>query len=798
MPFTLTANSVSSKVDPLHNDPACAHCGEACGGAPILLEEKPFCCEGCKMVFEILHTNNLGTYYELESRPGISLKGREKERFAWLDDPAIVEKLLDFSDDKISKVTFQLPQIHCASCIWLLENLYKLNDGIIQSKVNFLKKEAYLTFDNDSLNLRELVELLSTIGYTPAINFSDLDETAKSKIDRTFVYQLGVAGFAFGNIMLLSFPEYLGLGESVFQKWFGYLNILLSLPVVFFSGRDYLKSAWSGIKRKALNIDVPISLGIITLFGRSVFEIITHSGAGYLDSLAGLVFFLLIGKWFQQKTYHKLSFERDYKSYFPIAAAIKKNGDEITAPLDKIKIGDVVIIRHKELIPADGVLTEGDALIDYSFVTGESDPVRKKVGDKIFAGGRQMGQTVEIMLTKNVSQSYLTQLWNEDVFQKNTNTNSLNLSDRVGKYFTFTILAIAFVTLFYWISIDSAIAINAFTAVLIIACPCAIALSIPFALGNLIRLLSRQDFYLKNTLVIEDLSSIDTIVFDKTGTITDASKSGIKYEGENLSKKEKIAIKSLVHQSTHPISRLINALYGDFEVCNVEEFNEKTGVGVSGFSNGFFIEIFKEQNGTGLKIDSVRKGGYSLSNYYRKGLVGLMENWKEKFNCFLISGDNEKEKNNLKKLFYPENLYFNQSPKDKLEFIEKLQKKGKKVMMIGDGLNDAGALRQSDVGIVVTENMNNFTPACDAILQARNFNYLPNFLNLSKAGISIVKGAYLLALMYNVIGLSYAVQGLLSPVIAAILMPLSSITIVAFGVGASNWAYYRSKFKNTH
>ena len=787
MSFTIAANQTLKSAGHA-TDGACHHCGEDCGNEVVLLAAHTFCCEGCKMVFEILHTNDLGEYYNIEARPGTSLKGKTNEKYAWLDDLSIAEKLIDFADEKITKVTFHLPQIHCASCIWLLENLYKLNDGIIHSKVNFLKKEAYLTFENESLTLRKVVELLAMIGYAPVINFSNLENNKKPIADRTFFYQLGVAGFAFGNIMLLSFPEYLGLTESIFQQWFGYLNIVLSLPVVLFSGRDYLKSAWKGLQKKVLNIDVPISLGILTLFMRSIFEIITHTGAGYLDSLAGLVFFLLIGKWFQQKTYHQLSFERDYKSYFPIAATLLKNNIETSVALNQLNIGDTVIIRNKELIPADGILQNGRANIDYSFVTGESDPVQKNANEKIFAGGRQTGQAIEILLTRKVSQSYLTQLWNEVIFQKKDISSASSLSDKVGKRFTVTILSIAFSALFYWLSRDTSVAVNAFTAVLIIACPCAIALSIPFTLGNLIRLFSRQNFYLKNTQVIENLAEINTVVFDKTGTITEAAKNELKYIGEEFSEEEKSAVRSLAHQSTHPVSQQIDLFFENYKIKEVLDFAEIIGYGTSGFSNNYFIEIKKEKNGTAIKMNGKEKGFFVSSNFYRKGLNDLIATWRYKFDCYILSGDNDNEKEKLEKLFSPDKIYFNQSPMDKLSFIKNLQKQNKKVLMIGDGLNDAGALQQSDVGIVVTENMNNFTPTCDAILQANHFPKLPAFLDVSKKGIWIIYTAYFLALIYNVIGLSYAVQGTLSPVIAAILMPLSSVTIVAFGVGMSSLA----------
>ena len=785
---TIIKNSITTNT-------LCYHCGESCNDKPILLIEKPFCCEGCKMVYEILNANDLCQFYDLEEKAGISLKGKKLEQYAYLEDEKIVGQLINFSNEKISKATLHIPQIHCASCIWLLENLYKLNDGILASKVNFLKKEVYITFSNTATTFRKIVELLASIGYDPAINLSDLDEPKKQAVDKRFYYQLGIAGFAFGNIMLLSLPEYFGLTESTFRAIFGYLNIVLILPVVFYSGRDYLTSAWQGLRQQHLNIDVPISLGILTLFSRSVFEILTHTGAGYLDSLAGLVFFLLIGKWFQQATYHQLSFERDYKSYFPIAATVIKNGLETSVALSQLTIGDQIVLRHGELIPTDGILLKGTARIDYSFVTGESEPVRKIIGEKLFAGGRQTGGTIQLTVTKKIAQSYLTQLWNEDTFQKDSETTTSQLANKVGRYFTMVILTIAFATLAYWLPKDIPLAINAFTAVLIIACPCAVALSIPFTFGNALRLLGRAGFYLKNTNVIERLNEISSIVFDKTGTITNAAESQLNYNGATFSKVEELAIYALAKQSSHPISRQIAGfLLGNFplssklNVPEITDFKEIIGKGIQGFSNGLFVEIGKAagtltQNGTAIKINGQQKGIFVSENSYRKGFPALILKWKAAYQLFLLSGDNDKERTTLQKWLVKENLYFNQSPKDKLQFIKGRQAFGDKVLMLGDGLNDAGALQQANVGIVISENTNNFTPACDAILSAQQFDRLPDFIRYAQQSLKVVYAAYGLAFIYNVIGLSFAVQGTLSPVIAAILMPLSSVTIVAFGVG---------------
>jgi Cu+-exporting ATPase len=806
--------SVKSPTIPLKSntlealETKCYHCGEPFQEEPRYLEDKAFCCEGCKTVYEILNSNGLCQYYTIDAKAGVSLRGRTKEEYAYLDDPEVTAQLLNFSDGVQTKVTFYLPQIHCASCIWLLENLYKLNPGILASQVNFLKKEVYLTYSEQAISLRKVVELLASIGYAPAINMSDLDSDKKPIADRSFYYKLGVAGFAFGNIMLLSFPEYLGLDKSsdaFFFEVFGYLNILLSIPVVFYSGWDYLRQAWLALRQWTLDINVPLALGIVVFFVRSVYEIVTHTGAGFLDSMAGLVFFLLIGKWFQQKTYHNISFERDYKSYFPISAS-KKTGDiTTTVSLDKLTPGDIIIIKHQELVPADSVLLKGEAEIDYSFVTGEADPINVKSGEKIYAGGRQIGSAIEVSLTRKVSQSYLTQLWNNEAFAKPKHfTGASRVANRIGKYFTAVILLIAFSTLIYWYPTDSTKAINAFTAVLIIACPCAVALAIPFIFGNVLRILGKNAFYLKNTGVIESLADVQAVVFDKTGTLTNRAQSELQFIGVPLDSNEKSMIRALVSQSSHPISQQILSFLLQEDITSnnpptVEKWVETIGKGIQGIVNHTFIKIGSksfidiylhnecpEDRGVYIQFDHTIRGYFHINNRYRDGLHKVIDYFKQSSNIFLLSGDNDREKSFLSPIFKSGQLLFRQNPQDKLDFVKKLQADGQKVLMLGDGLNDAGALQQSDAGIVVTENTNNFTPACDAILHADHFEQLPQLLEYTRKSINLVYLAYGMAFIYNIFGLSYAVTGVFTPVVAAILMPLSSVTVVLFGVLSSN------------
>ncbi|GAB4492077.1 MAG: heavy metal translocating P-type ATPase metal-binding domain-containing protein [Saprospiraceae bacterium] len=773
------------------------------------------------MVYEILNTNNLCQYYDLDKAPGISLKNRRDARsYAYLDDADVQEKLLEFNNGKTAQVTFYLPQMHCVSCIWLLENLYKLDAGVTHSRVNFLKKTATIQFDPTQTSLRKLAALLASIGYAPEINLGDVEGQKRPAISRRLAYQIGVAGFAFGNIMLFSFPEYVGLDRTTdawFSSVFGYLSIALALPVLLFSARDYLASAWNGLRARHLNIDVPLALGILMLFGRSVWEILTHTGAGYMDSFAGLIFLLLTGKWFQQHTWNQLSFERDYKSYFPVAATVKNGDEETSVPVQRLVPGDIIVVRSQEIIPADGILLKGTARIDYSFVTGEAEPVLVKSGERIFAGGKQVGESIEISLTRRVSQSHLTQLWNNEAFKSereanahaNFSSNPTQLADRAGRYFTGLILTFGAGSLAYWWLVrgDVQTAVNAFTAVMIVACPCAVALAIPFTLGNILRILGRNRFYLKNIRVVEAFSSINAVVFDKTGTITNIAQQRFEFHGQPLNFAEKVAIRSLTRHSAHPLSRRLYESMPDVPVETPEQFQEIPGLGIQGVVQGKELKVgsaeFVGTTGQGVfvAVEGEILGHFEVKSRYRDGLAEVLAFFRgENFpkvgsfrkikntNVWLLSGDQDREASRLAP-FFPERdtMFFSQSPQDKLDFVKNLQRDGQRVLMLGDGLNDAGALRQSDLGVVVAENTNNFTPACDAILHADEFERLPNFVRLAREGVKIVNRSYAIALIYNLIGLSYAISGTLSPLVAAVLMPLSSVTIVLFGVGWGNW-----------
>ena len=856
---------------------ACTHCGDDCPEQPIRLPERPelhFCCQGCRAVYELLDANNLCQYYALgDEHPGRKIKPVELPgRFDYLDEDSVQDQLLSFRSDKLARLTLHLPQMHCASCIYLLEQLYRLDAGVTEARVNFLRKEISLGYRPDQTTLKAVVQLLTSLGYEPQITLAELG-AQPNQGSRRIYYQLGLAGFCFGNVMLLAFPDYLSFtGElaAQFGRFFGYLSLLLALPVLLYSAQGFYRSAWAGLRQRTINLDFPISLGLTSLFAVSCYEVLTQHGAGYFDSFTGLVFFMLIGQWVQRRTYDALRFDRDFTSYFPVAVTLLTAEGEKSVSVKELRVGQRIRVRNQEVVPADAMLMRGAGQIDYSFVTGESVPVARGAGEVVYAGGRQVGEAVELEVVREVSQGYLTQLWNNPAFQKADKQTLETYANKVGRYFVAATLLIAAGAVAYWLPRDEQMMWRAFTSVLVIACPCALSLATPFALGSALTVFGRHQFYLKNAAVAETLGRATTIVFDKTGTLTDVGQSAVEYVGPTLTRREQQAVAAVVAQSTHPLSlRLAQELPPG--ALSVTDFAEMPGQGLRGVVDGLEVKVGsaafvwevarRTQNPElgagndarasvtltqGLRVGKsvmaadawphsesagatspaqdlkpgqpiggataaaapdttdqlqsrvyVRLGGdlegcFVFRNVYREALAPVLADLGRRYRLAVLSGDNDTERQRLRELFGPEaELRFRQTPQQKLHYVAELRRRGETVIMVGDGLNDAGALRQADAGIALTDTLSNFSPACDAILDARSFGRLGTFLRFSQDGLQVVLATFVLSFVYNGIGLGLAVQGRFTPIVSAILMPISSLSVMLFATALTRYAAYR-------
>ncbi|MHB8521474.1 MAG: heavy metal translocating P-type ATPase [Limisphaerales bacterium] len=784
-------------------EPRCFHCGTLCRDTATTSQGHAFCCQGCRAVFELLTGNGLADFYRFGEAAGTRRSTvREADAFAYLDEPPVRARVVDFTDERTTRATLRVPAIHCIACVWLLENLFRLKPGIGRSQVNFPRKEVSIVFDTARVKLSEAVALLTSLGYEPDLKLSDLEGRPGRSPSRRLWLQLGIAGFVFGNVMLFSISSYLGLDSFSgpgFKRLFGRLSLGLSLPVIVYSASDYWRSAWVSLRKRVLVIEVPIAAGIAALFVQSASDVVAGGGVGYFDSLAGLIFFLLCGRVFQQKTYDRLTFDRDYKSFYPLAVTRKKGGLEERVALSQLQVGDRLLIRNGELIPADARLVAGPARIDYSFVTGESEPATSAVGEYLYAGGRQTGGAIEVEAVKPVAQSYLASLWDQETFRKGGRETLETLTNRYSRLFTRAVFGIAVVAAVFWWFRDPDRSLKAFTAVLIVACPCALALAAPFALGTAQRVLARRGIFLKNPGVLEALARLDTVVFDKTGTLTATEAARIAFHGAPLTEPEERWVRAATRHSTHPHAVRIGDATGRPHFPElVTSFLEKPGCGIEASVAGHEIRVGSaawltsrdvrvplapETSGSvaHVAIDGTYRGHYTIAGALRPGTDQLVGRLSSTFELVLLSGDNEKEREQFRALFGPASrLHFNQSPLAKLEVIRRLQRAGRKVMMIGDGLNDAGALKQADVGVAVVESMSAFSPASDVILAAGMVPRLPEVLQFSRQAVRVVRLSFLISSIYNVVGISIAARGLLSPLVCAVLMPLSSVTVVAF------------------
>ena len=629
----------------------CYHCGDCCADEHRVHDGHDFCCHGCEVVYDLLNEAGLCDYYDLSAKPGVKQRATvDEQRTELFDLPEVRERLVEFSEGGITRLRLHVPQMHCSSCIWLLENLHRLEPAVLRSRVAFASKELSITFREEKLPLSALVKLLRRVGYGPQISASDIEP--KDKVPRMVYIRLGVAGFIFGNTMMFSFPEYLGAGtEAGLKTGFQWLTILFSFPVVFFLSTDFFRSAWAGIRSRTVNIDQPIALGIVALWTRSLWEVISGVGPGYFDSLAGLLFFLLIGRWYQAHTYRALRFDRSLEDFLPLVVLRKGPRGEEPVQVKDLLPGDRIVVRDQEIIPVDAILRFGSAHIDNSFITGEPLPLRKNIGDIIRAGGRQRGPAIELDVVRSFADSRLKRLWAEQS-GGHERPAMPRLIDGVARRFTVAVLLISLCAGLYWWGADATQVWPVVTAVLIVACPCALALSMPFAYGHTIRLMGKRGLFLRDAEVVERMAHVDSVILDKTGTLTAREAHEVEWQGPvPLSDLERSLVRSMARNSTHPLSAVLAERLRE-ETKEAGEVQEIAGQGIAGMvdrhavrlGSAMFCGADEAARAHGdshvhVTIDGLHRGHFTIRKRTRDGVADAVRRLRDSMRTSLLTGD---------------------------------------------------------------------------------------------------------------------------------------------------------------
>ena len=790
----------------------CHHCGSPTTKIVVKKDALRFCCHGCLTVYEIMQQHDLSDFYKHFPNKGLAPK-KNPQQYAFLADTSLWEEWVRFREDSKVSVSLFIPSIHCSACIWVLEHLQHIEPAIVSAHVQFSKRTLHLVFDESQKSMLDIAQLLDQLGYAPDFSQGAQRQKKDQQRKRNLWLKIGVAGFAFGNTMFLALPTYFEKEEpwlDGLRPWFDLLMFLLSIPVVFYAARDYFITSYKSILKRVWSLDIPIALGISVLFLKSTHAAFIAHQLPYFDSLTGLVFFLLLGQYMQRSVYAATDFEHEYQSFFPIGVMqLQADKQETIIPVAKLKKGDIILLRPEEIIPADGIVDQKEVRIDYSFVTGESAVVVKKKGEQVFAGGRIKDQVAQIVVQKIMDKSFLLQLWKQDKDAHTHKTPHAAFSDRISKYFTPAVLSIGAVSGIAWLFIDASRAVEVVVAVLIVACPCAIALSGPFIYGNMLRYFGSLGLFLKDNASIEKIATSTHWVFDKTGTLTDAHKATIRFVGGvPLSQNEKEIIRSMAHQSSHPMSKALFQHLDGVRWHQSLPAKHLTGKGIVATHNGIPYKIgsasftscdHKQDIATAvhISIDGIYRGSYQFRQSFRPRLKDLFDKIPVS-DVSIVSGDGTQDQEALLRFAGAQTTFrFRQNPFDKVAHIKSLQAKDKKVLMVGDGLNDAGALMQSDVGIAVRNDSYMFTPKCDAIMEANRVISLPVLHWGMQQSIRLVYVSFGFSLVYNTLGIGIAVAGWLNPIIAAVLMPLSSLSVIGFAMLSTSLLHKQIRKKCT-
>lgn len=777
---------------------ACLHCGE---DTKKVSEE--FCCAGCVAAYAIIGKLGFGSYYKLrEINPAIR---KIKPEIA--EEIDISEFAFDQKDGSFS-VSLMVQGLHCAACVWLIESILKKQKNVISARINLFKKTLFLRWNGDLKSGNDLVHLIHEIGYKLLPFDEEILNAAEKKYNNSILKSLAVAGFGVGNVMLFSFILWFYDARNIgveTRNLLHFFSSLIALPVIIFSSRPFFASAFKSIKAGYPNMDLAISIAIFLACIVSLLETFRSAENVYFDSAIMLIFFLLIGRYLDLKARKKAFAIASEFTLLSASFGRISDGEKIKIlPIKQLREGMILLVAAGEKIAADGVVIDGESEIDTALITGETLP--KKVGQnqKVFAGTINLISPLKIRITKSSQNSLLAEIIRLSEGIESKKNHYVRIADRLAKIYTPAVHFLAFLTFclwcFYFKTGWENSLMNA-TAVLIITCPCALALAVPIIQTIAISNFIRRGILVKSGEALEKLSEISSVVFDKTGSLTIGLPRLVEVSGITALKEQKnFYLKlaaSLAAKSRHPISKAILASYsGDLEELQVQE---SQGFGLEAvFKNKIlklgrkdFCGITKKIAGDDFvpsrdpsALQTFLKFGdeeliFSLEDEIKEdasSVIAQLKNLGKKI--ILLSGDEEKTVRNVAQKLGISEFYFEQTPISKVQFLEKIKSENQKFIMIGDGLNDAPALALADISISFSQASDLAQNIADIVIQGQKLNPILDLINSSRRAIFLMRQNLLIALIYNLIAVPFAIAGHVVPLIAAIAMSSSSLLVL--------------------
>ena len=785
----------------MSNKVSCSHCHLEFSKEVMIVEgENYFCCNGCQGVFHLLNEEGLDSFYEKSKNIKLTPPTENFEDSSTFNTKSFYEQFVKVNSDGFSEVSLIIEGIHCSACVWLNEKALHKMDGVIEANINFTNNKATIVWADDVVKLSQIIDMIRSIGYNAFAYDASNQEIHANKERKAYYLKMAVAIFASMNIMWIAVAQYAGYFSGMSGDVKTILNIaegILATPVLFYSGWIFFRGAYYGIKTKVVNMDLLVATGATLTYVYSIYITMMEHGEAYFDSVSMIITFVLIGKFLEVLSKKNAADTLDIiGKNIPSEVKILKDNTISTCRLDDVKVGDIVVVSSGERVLLDGEITKGSGTFDESNLTGESEPIYKDVGDSVVSGTTSIDADIQFRATKDFKHSTLSNLVTLLESSINKKPKIQQMANRLSEYFSTAILTFAFLTFVVWWmwphSFETSFMVG--ISVIVIACPCALALATPVATLVGLGLGASRGILFKEAAQLETMAKIDTLVLDKTGTITVGKPEVIK---EHIYKEfDKKLLYSLVKSSNHPVARgiLEYIQMDDMDLILLDEFSQLPALGMSSTCRGLKLlggnKNLLENNNIKIDFDSQNTvfyfvideevvAIYELRDKVKDGAKELVDSLKDKgIETIMLTGDNENIAKKVAKEVGIQNYNYNQTPQTKAEFIEALHVEGKKIVMVGDGVNDILALAQADIGIVMGSGSDIAVEVGDVVLLDDSLKSLLDAFKISRTTFSLIKQNLYISLGYNAITIPLAMAGYIIPLVAAISMSVSSLLVV--------------------
>lgn len=796
---------------PLSPEVSCAHCRLPVPRANVASSGPSFCCAGCRSVYEVVTGAGLASYYKERAAGRAEPVRAASRKYEELDDPSFRAAHYRTESSGEASVELLLEGVHCSACLWLVERVGRVVPGVTSSRLDLSRNVVTLTWDDQRVLLSQIARGLASLGYPPHALDASASPNHRGK-DRDLLLRLGVAGAAAGNVMLMALALYSGAASGMdasYQALFRWASLLIATPTVFWCGAVFLRGGLAAVRTRTPHMDLPVSVGILTGYLGGALSTFSGSGEIYFDSVCTLIFLLLIGRYLQQSQHRRSTTQSELLlALTPRTAHLVEGASERDVPADAVPTNATVRVAAGERIPVDGLVLRGVASVDASLLTGEPMPVETGSADRVYAGTSCQSGELWLRVESSGASTRLGRLMSCVESTQRERAPIVRLADRVAGYFVLGILAVAGLTLALWLKLDPRHAIDHTVALLVVTCPCALGMATPLAVSAALRRAAAVGILFKGGEFLEELARPGVIVFDKTGTLTAGQPALVAWLGDATLQAPVRALEAL---SGHPLARSVQRAFPETPLI-VEAFEELAQGGLAGVVDGQRIvlgspALIADRLGalpawasrlvashalagrtpvlvaTSAGVRAVAAFGDPIRP---EAATQLSELAKLGFRFEILSGDHQAVVDGVaRQLGIPiGHARGGQTPEAKLEHIRALRRSGERVIMVGDGVNDAAAMAAASVGIAVHGGAETCLRAADVFATRSGLEPVARAARGSRQALSTIRRGIAISLAYNAVGIGLSVAGLLSPLLAAIMMPLSSISVVSLALRA--------------